>query len=513
MKSIGLKIVLGFAFLFTVSCSKDKAGYEALVPADASFVVAVDVKSVLGKSRIWQNPRVKAEIEGAVENGASLVGQLLKFGIKNPEISGVDFVKDVYVFESGIFPDETLFAFAVKKPKRLRMLLEKSGEMSEIKESGGRVWAEFPQGVFLFDDTRGLFVSRQEGEALPEDELWALFSQGREESFAGSPYFRYLESGNDMGLLLTMEYVKDEFPDLDLEELAKDNGWEEDLAGDGFGEYYVYAGLDFGKKEMGISLEYIPLNPKTEEYMEQVFRGLEPIKGRYLPSLGADVVAFATWGMDGDGWLSQLERMPRFETMKARLPAVSKLASLKGDCLLSLSSSSLLPGLTCLAQAPDSGGLDFLDEYLGGIPLDSNRYKAKKGPLPVYYGWEEETLYLGTSSSVDAAVESSGQFTDKFPWAEKAEGCCFYLGFDAETAMPLLSSDILQTLGFVDEYFLENAALVQEIFEQTGMGYIEFMCLKPFHFSLVFHVAEGQSNPFALLCDYVFGTVLVPVES
>ena len=213
MKSIGLKIVLGFAFLFTVSCSKDKAGYEALVPADASFVVAVDVKSVLGKSRIWQNPRVKAEIEGAVENGASLVGQLLKFGIKNPEISGVDFVKDVYVFESGIFPDETLFAFAVKRPKRLRMLLEKSGEMSEIKESGGRVWAEFPQGVFLFDDTRGLFVSRQEGEALPEDELWALFSQGREESFAGSPYFRYLESGNDMGLLLTMEYVKDEFPD------------------------------------------------------------------------------------------------------------------------------------------------------------------------------------------------------------------------------------------------------------------------------------------------------------
>jgi len=109
-KMISRLSVLAVLIAFLAACSKTSE-YTNVIPADASVVASINLKSLASKAGLddKENEAAKQKILEALKSGmnAATFQQLEKI-MKNPSESGIDVESPVYVFSSSSFPYPTI---------------------------------------------------------------------------------------------------------------------------------------------------------------------------------------------------------------------------------------------------------------------------------------------------------------------------------------------------------------------------------------------------------------------
>ena len=492
------KLILGasvflasIGIVLSTSCSKkEELLYTALLPEKVDALLSVNVESLLEKSQLWDNSQVQALLDEATGEMPG-TQQIMRFLLKNPEISGVDFHQNVYVYAPQEAEDyASCGIFAMKDARRLQTLLEQSGLFGKFEESDGYVWAEHPDGLLVFDDAKGaFFVSDQ---TVAKESVLPLLQQPASESFSATELFQSLPSGDEAGILLPMSVAEEaDMPGLlpvsDTDPIPLD-------------KLYVYAGLDFEENSMGFQWSYIPMDSETRGWMESLYEGVGAATGGLLPSLDGSAMAFVSWNMDGSLLADRIERegpMRYEDEMDAWLPV---LGAIDGDCLLSVDWTRFLPQIVFKAEAPDPRSLEVLHENLRGKAVGSNRYLLQQEMFPLYYGWEDGCLWAGMSESLPVA-ERGKTLMDKYPWAESAKGAYFYMGLDARVLQGLLAADLLSNILSGQAVPQQDLELVLVLLRRLGISYVELFSTELGRYRLIVHT--DSDNPLALLVDYL----------
>ena len=109
-KTISRLSVLAVLIVFLAACSKTSE-YTNVIPADASVVASINLKSLASKAGLddKENEAAKQKVLEALKSGMNAATfQQLEKVMKNPGESGIDVESPFYVFSSSSFPYPTV---------------------------------------------------------------------------------------------------------------------------------------------------------------------------------------------------------------------------------------------------------------------------------------------------------------------------------------------------------------------------------------------------------------------
>ena len=105
-KTISRLSVLAVLIVFLAACSKTSE-YTNVIPADASVVASINLKSLASKAGLddKENEAAKQKVLEALKSGMNAATfQQLEKVMKNPGESGINVESPFYVFSSSSFP-------------------------------------------------------------------------------------------------------------------------------------------------------------------------------------------------------------------------------------------------------------------------------------------------------------------------------------------------------------------------------------------------------------------------
>ena len=109
-KTISRLSVLAVLIVFLAACSKTSE-YTNVIPADASVVASINLKSLASKAGLddKENEAAKQKVLEALKSGMNAATfQQLEKVMKNPGESGINVESPFYVFSSSSFPYPTV---------------------------------------------------------------------------------------------------------------------------------------------------------------------------------------------------------------------------------------------------------------------------------------------------------------------------------------------------------------------------------------------------------------------
>ena len=162
-KTISRLSVLAVLIVFLAACSKTSE-YTNVIPADASVVASINLKSLASKAGLddKENEAAKQKVLEALKSGMNAATfQQLEKVMKNPGESGIDVESPFYVFSSSSFPYPTVVG-KVNNEDNLHASLDvmaKEQICQPISEADGYSFTTMNGGLLAFNNSTVLIVN------------------------------------------------------------------------------------------------------------------------------------------------------------------------------------------------------------------------------------------------------------------------------------------------------------------------------------------------------------------
>ena len=162
-KTISRLSVLAVLIVFLAACSKTSE-YTNVIPADASVVASINLKSLANKAGLddKENEAAKQKVLEALKSGMNAATfQQLEKVMKNPGESGIDVESPFYVFSSSSFPYPTVVG-KVNNEDNLHASLDvmaKEQICQPISEADGYSFTTMNGGLLAFNNSTVLIVN------------------------------------------------------------------------------------------------------------------------------------------------------------------------------------------------------------------------------------------------------------------------------------------------------------------------------------------------------------------
>ena len=140
-KSLFLQLsVLAVLIVFVSSCSQKAAEYTNAIPANASGVVSINLKTLAEKAGVndKENKEALIKLTEAMKSGMNAATfQQLEAVMKDPSKSGVDVTAPVYIFKAPTFDYTTLVAKVIDEDELKNFLEVTQKELSNAPITEG----------------------------------------------------------------------------------------------------------------------------------------------------------------------------------------------------------------------------------------------------------------------------------------------------------------------------------------------------------------------------------------
>jgi hypothetical protein len=162
-KTISRLSVLAVLIVFLAACSKTSE-YTNVIPADASVVASINLKSLASKAGLddKENEAAKQKVLEALKSGMNAATfQQLEKVMKNPGESGIDVESPFYVFSSSSFPYPTVVG-KVNNEDKLHASLDvmaKEQICQPVGEADGYSFTTMNSGLLVFNSSTILVVN------------------------------------------------------------------------------------------------------------------------------------------------------------------------------------------------------------------------------------------------------------------------------------------------------------------------------------------------------------------
>lgn len=171
-KSMSLRLALMAVLMVFVSACSKKSEYTNVIPANASTVASIHVKSLAEKAGLndKENKEVQQKLIESLKSGTNAATfQQIEMIIKDPKKSGIDITEPIYVFSTETFPS-TLVA-KVSSEDDLHALmetLEKENICQPLTNGDGFQFTRMSNQVFLAYTPSVLILTGYKGNSQLE---------------------------------------------------------------------------------------------------------------------------------------------------------------------------------------------------------------------------------------------------------------------------------------------------------------------------------------------------------
>ena len=430
-KTISRLSVLAVLIVFLAACSKTSE-YTNVIPADASVVASINLKSLASKAGLddKENEAAKQKVLEALKSGMNAATfQQLEKVMKNPGESGINVESPFYVFSSSSFPYPTVVG-KVNNEDKLHASLDvmaKEQICQPVGEADGYSFTTINSGLLVFNSSTILVVNvsgtTQTDKA--KESITNLLKQTASNSIVKSGAFQKMEKQkNDINFFASMT--------------------AEDIT--------LIGGLNFEKGKIALKTENYTENEAVKTLLKKQMESVGKANNTFVKYFPASTLMFFNVGVKGGELYNLLSENKEFRNTVsiAKADEVKELfSSFNGDIsagLINVTMSSA-PTFMMYADVKNGNALEMIyknKESLGLkrgediMQLGKDEYVYKTRGMNIFFGIKDKQMY---ATNDELLYKNVGKAADKSvkdaPYASDMKGKSLFIAINAEAILDL----------------------------------------------------------------------------
>lgn len=427
--------------LLAVSCSGgggDAAGY---VPSDVDALVKVNLQSVIDKSGVQDNEKVKTMLRKAgVGDMSDKQYDLMCKLIDNPGESGLLLKKDIFVYFESLENETGGMVFPLSDREKFEKVLITSevikGEFNELE---GYRYEYFDGGFVAINDEvavmhmggneRGFeedlhsYVKLEKGTSLAENDIYKNINK-RKNDIAAFISMRLAEQSNEF-----KEFIPE---DIDLSDL------------------YLCFDVVFDNGKLDFLISYYAESKEMKEYLVRNKDFIEKVSGSHFKYFSENPLGFIVASMNGKKIYEELAKNPEFKELaeKSGFDIEKMISSIDGEITFGVNSFNVMPEFLLCADVKNDEILKVLNSELRGNEISEGCYSASVVMFSVYYGIVDDVFYLTLSPAMSKGPVKEKNSLGDSDYASGAKGKYGYVFFDLNQIFSLpIMGDLRNELG------------------------------------------------------------------
>lgn len=314
-------------------CSCTNTDYQNVIPANASLVVKVDMKSIAEKSD-FKNSKWMKELDGSL--GAVVSGKDMKSVkeyVADPMKIGIDFSMPLYFF---MMADETMgMTMKVSDEDHVKdflLLLNKQGLASKPQEKDHWMCGTLIDDIYYsYDGTTFLMLASMKGKNTTISRMARELTALKEsDSFVSTEAFgRLNEEEKDVVMYVMSAPI--------IESLKMAGGV---LPSSVYKDVEALASLDFAQGEARIMGKLFAKTKDAQHLIDEANANLKKMNGRYLDKVSDDAAIWIGAGVKGEWLLEKIKENKELKTMlfatERAVDVEQMLKAIDGDVSLEL---------------------------------------------------------------------------------------------------------------------------------------------------------------------------------
>ena len=468
---IGQLFALAAMATFMASCTETPE-YINVIPADASAVVGIHIRSLIDKSGVSDDD--KRKLIDAMESGLNpatfrQVEKIMKDGSE----SGLSVKDPVYFFAGGRLPSAAVVMKMDDMDKFGKALEVMLPEVSDypVTEAGGYRLFRLGESVCAFNESALLIIAVNHGDSI----VSGLMKQSRDESIAGNAYFRNM-SGKKGDI--TFFFTPDALPGTYKRRMSAMSGLEHVNPGD----IAVIGSLSFEKEQIALQVETASENKEAGELFKKQNELYGKLNNTFLARFPASTLAYSSLNVDGEKLYGMLQEYKDFREILSPDNVKELFGAFKGDVSVGLTrvTNDYLPIFAAYAEAASGAALSALYESKAGlglgrweeiVRLGEDQYVYKSFLTNVYFGYKDNYIYATNDKSIR---ENPGKEEDKSLkdaiYAPNIDGKSQYAAIDIKAILNLPVVKMLAAFGGREAAAYMKIASKLSYIEVTGEG-------------------------------------------
>lgn len=473
-KMISHLSVLAVLMVFLAACSK-QSEYINAIPADASVVASIDLKSLVNKAGMndKENEAAKQKVLEALKSGMNAATfQQLEKVMKNPSESGIDVESVFYVFVSPTFSNAAIVA-KVSNEDNLRASLEvmaKEQISQPIADGDGYSFTTM-QGTLLAFNSTTVIIANTVGSSQIENTknaIASLMKQTADSSISKSGAFQKMtKQKNDINFFASMAAIPSAYSQqISMGLPAEIN--PEDIT--------ILGGLNFEKGKIALKMENYSENDAVKALLKKQQDSFEKTNNTFVKYFPASTLLFLNVGVKGEGLYNLLSENQDFRNTVsiAKAAEVKELfSSFNGDISAGLINVTMNSAPTFMAYADVKNGnaLEMLyknKQALGMkkgediLELGKGEYVFKTKDMNIFFGIKDKQMY---ATNDELLYKNIGKAADKSvkdtPYASDMKGKNVFVAINTDAILDLPVVKML--IGFGGEEFKTYAELASKV--------------------------------------------------
>ena len=451
-KMISRLSVLAVLMVFLAACSK-QTEYTNVIPADATAVASIDLKSLANKAGMndKENEAAKQKLLEALKSGMNAATfQQLEKVINNPGASGLDPEAPIYIFSSPQISGG-VFVAKVSNEDDLHASLDvmaKEQICQPVSEADGYSFTTLNGNLLAFNETTAIIISanRASQTEAAKETITKLMKQTADNSIAKSGAFQKIaKQKSDINFFASMSAIPSTYRSQISMGLPSEIK-PEDIT--------IVGGLNFEKGKIALKTENYTENDAVKALLKKQMESFGKTSGTFVKYFPASTLMFVNMGVKGD--------------------EVKELfSSFNGDISAGLINVTMNSAPTFLAYADVKNGnaLEALyknKQALGLkkgediMELGKDEYVYKTRGMNIFFGIKDKQMY---ATNDELLYKSIGKAVDKSikdaPYAAEMKGKTVFMAINAEAILDLPVVKML--VGFGGKEFKTYSDLASKV--------------------------------------------------
>lgn len=447
--------VLAVLIVFVSACSSKKTEYTNVIPADASQVVELNMKSLSDKAGMKDKETKEAlqKLTDAMKSGMNAATfQQLEAVLKDPAKSGVDVDAPIYIFNAPAFPYTSLVAKVTNEDDLLKLLevMEKEQVTAHVAEADGYSFVKLSnQALLAFTPTTLMVVSYKGNTQLEKakEGITALLKQTGENSINSNAAFKKMQKqGGDVNMLISPSSLLGAYANQLNYGLSK----EIDLK-----DLVMLGSLSFEKGKIEMKVENYTENAELKAMLEKQVKSTRPIENTFLKYFPKSTLALLSVGVNGEEFYNALQENEQFRNNFSITKAAEVkdlFSTFQNDITFGLINVTMNnnPSFLAYASVKNSTPLKALYEKKGElglkrgediVKLNEDEYVYKSRNINIFFGIRDKQMYATNDEllykNICKAVDPSAKDTN-YASGLKGKRAAFVINAEAVLDLPVI---------------------------------------------------------------------------
>ena len=453
-KSISFRLALmAILIVFVSACSK-KSEYTNVIPANASTVASINVKSLAEKAGLndKENKEAQQKLIESLKSGMNAATfQQVEMIIKDPKKSGIDISAPIYVFSTETLPATIITKVSNEEDLHaLLETLEKENICQPLADGDGFRFTKMSNQVLLAYTPSVLILTEYKGNSQFEkikESLPALLKQSAENSIVSTAAFKRMQKmGGDINALLSPASL--------LKDYAKQisYGLPQDI---NLKDLQMLGSLSFDKGKISMKYENFTENPELQALFDKQKKVTRPIDNSFLKYFPKSTLMYFSMGINGEELYNLLLENEEFQ-QNFSIAKANEVKALFGTFQKDIAAGLLnvtmnnAPAFLLYANVKSAAPVQALYEKKNElglrrgediIKLGENEYVYKSRMTNLFFGVRDNSLYATNDEivykGIAKAADSSIKETE-FASGMKGKNSAFAINTEAILALPLV---------------------------------------------------------------------------